>query len=65
MDITVNTNDPIATGKRYATDSVRLIGKTGTAQYALAMVNTLVVTTTTFVLLQECFLKIIQSMLFM
>lgn len=36
MDITVNTNDPIATGKRYATDSVRLIGKTGTAQYALA-----------------------------
>ena len=36
MDLTVNGEDKAATGKRYATDSVRLIGKTGTAQYALS-----------------------------
>ncbi len=33
MDITVNTEDPVATGKVYHTDAVRLIGKTGTANY--------------------------------
>lgn len=36
MDLTVNGEDKAATGKRYATESVRLIGKTGTAQYALS-----------------------------
>jgi penicillin-binding protein 2B len=36
MDLTVNGDDPEATGKKYQTDSVRLIGKTGTAQYTLA-----------------------------
>ena len=36
MDMTVNGNDPIATGKKYQTDQVRLIGKTGTAQYTTA-----------------------------
>lgn len=35
MDKTVNTNDPVATGKKYSTPAVRVIGKTGTAQYAL------------------------------
>lgn len=33
MDKTVNGNDNLATGKAYQTDQVRLIGKTGTAQY--------------------------------
>ena len=33
MDATVNSDDPIATGKRYASSNVRLIGKTGTANY--------------------------------
>lgn len=33
MDETVNSSDPVATGKRYASSNVRLIGKTGTANY--------------------------------
>lgn len=33
MDLTVNGTDSAATGKVYHTDSVRLIGKTGTANY--------------------------------
>ena len=33
MDLTVNGEDGLATGKVYHTDQVRLIGKTGTAQY--------------------------------
>lgn len=33
MDKTVNGDDNLATGKTYQTDQVRLIGKTGTAQY--------------------------------
>ena len=33
MDLTVNGDDDLATGKVYETDKVRLIGKTGTAQY--------------------------------
>ena len=33
MDLTVNGEDNLATGKVYETDKVRLIGKTGTAQY--------------------------------
>ena len=33
MDITVNSEDPEATGIAYHTDEIRLIGKTGTAQY--------------------------------
>ena len=33
MDATVNSDDPVATGKRYASSNVRLIGKTGTANY--------------------------------
>lgn len=33
MDKTVNGSDPKATGKVYQTDAVRLIGKTGTANY--------------------------------
>lgn len=33
MDLTVNGEDNLATGKSYQTDQVRLIGKTGTAQY--------------------------------
>ena len=33
MDKTVNGDDNLATGKSYQTDQVRLIGKTGTAQY--------------------------------
>lgn len=33
MDLTVNGEDKAATGKVYQTDNVRLIGKTGTAQY--------------------------------
>lgn len=35
MDLTVNGEDSKATGKVYQTDKVRLIGKTGTAQYIL------------------------------
>ncbi len=33
LDLTVNGSDGAATGKVYQTDKVRLIGKTGTAQY--------------------------------
>lgn len=33
MDLTVNGEDKAATGKAYETENVRLIGKTGTAQY--------------------------------
>ena len=33
LDQTVNSTDPVATGKRYASSNVRLIGKTGTANY--------------------------------
>ena len=33
MDMTVNTEDKVATGRTYHTDLVRVIGKTGTAQY--------------------------------
>ncbi len=33
MDLTVNGEDPAVTGRKYKTDAVRLIGKTGTAQY--------------------------------
>jgi len=33
MDLTVNGEDELATGKVYSTEHVRLIGKTGTAQY--------------------------------
>ena len=33
MDLTVNGKDPATTGRRYHTDKVTLIGKTGTAQY--------------------------------
>ena len=33
MDLTVNGEDELATGKVYSTPHVRLIGKTGTAQY--------------------------------
>lgn len=36
MDLTVNGDDKAATGKVYQTDAVRLIGKTGTAQYTTA-----------------------------
>lgn len=36
MDLTVNGEDKQATGKVYETDIVRLIGKTGTAQYTTA-----------------------------
>ena len=36
MDLTVNGEDKAATGKVYQTDNVRLIGKTGTAQYTTA-----------------------------
>lgn len=36
LDKTVNGEDSIATGKVYQTDKVRLIGKTGTAQYTLS-----------------------------
>jgi penicillin-binding protein 2B len=36
MDQTVNSDDSAVTGKKYQTDVVRLIGKTGTAQYTLA-----------------------------
>lgn len=35
MDLTVNGEDKAATGKVYQTDNVRLIGKTGTAQYTV------------------------------
>ncbi len=35
LDLTVNGDDKTATGKVYQTDLVRLIGKTGTAQYTL------------------------------
>lgn len=35
MDQTVNNEDTAVTGAKYHTDAVRLIGKTGTAQYAL------------------------------
>lgn len=33
MDKTVNNEDAAVTGKKYETDAVRVIGKTGTAQY--------------------------------
>ena len=33
MDLTVNGDDPARTGKPYHSDSVRIIGKTGTANY--------------------------------
>lgn len=33
MDLTVNGEDPAATGKLYGTELVRVAGKTGTAQY--------------------------------
>ena len=33
MDLTVNGEDPVITGKVYHTDLVRVAGKTGTAQY--------------------------------
>ncbi|MDD4706218.1 MAG: penicillin-binding transpeptidase domain-containing protein [Bacilli bacterium] len=33
MDLTVNSDDPAITGKSYKTDTVTLLGKTGTAQY--------------------------------
>lgn len=33
MDMTVNGDDPVVTGKVYSTDLVRVAGKTGTAQY--------------------------------
>jgi len=33
MDLTVNGEDNLATGKVYSTEHVRLVGKTGTAQY--------------------------------
>ncbi len=36
MDQTVNSEDTAVTGHKYHTDQVRLIGKTGTAQYTLA-----------------------------
>jgi len=36
MDQTVNGEDAAVTGKKYHTDQVRLIGKTGTAQYTLS-----------------------------
>lgn len=36
MDLTVNTKDPVATGKSYHTDVLTLVGKTGTAQYTMA-----------------------------
>ena len=36
MDLTVNGEDKAATGKVYETENVRLIGKTGTAQYTTA-----------------------------
>lgn len=36
MDLTVNGEDKAATGKVYETEKVRLIGKTGTAQYTTA-----------------------------
>ena len=35
MDISVNTDDRIATGFRFQTPNVRLVGKTGTAQFIL------------------------------
>ena len=34
MDMTVNGSDSVATGRVYSTPAVRLIGKTGTANYA-------------------------------
>lgn len=37
MDLTVNGNDKAATGVVYHTDSVRLVGKTGTAQYTTSL----------------------------
>ena len=36
MDQTVNSEDTAVTGHKYHTDEVRLIGKTGTAQYTLS-----------------------------
>lgn len=36
MDKTVNSNDPIATGRAFQSSSVRLIGKTGTSDYVEA-----------------------------
>ena len=36
MDQTVNSEDTEVTGHKYHTDNVRLIGKTGTAQYTLS-----------------------------
>lgn len=36
MDQTVNSEDTAVTGHKYKTDQVRLIGKTGTAQYTLS-----------------------------
>lgn len=33
MDLTVNSNDSLVTGKKYHTDKLTLIGKTGTANY--------------------------------
>ena len=33
MDLTVNGEDPAVTGRKYKTDALTLIGKTGTAQY--------------------------------
>lgn len=36
MDQTVNSEDTAVTGHKYKTDAVRLIGKTGTAQYTLS-----------------------------
>lgn len=36
MDQTVNSEDTAVTGHKYHTDAVRLIGKTGTAQYTLS-----------------------------
>ena len=36
LDQTVNSEDSAVTGHKYQTDAVRLIGKTGTAQYTLS-----------------------------
>lgn len=33
MDLTVNSNDSLVTGKKYHTDKLTLVGKTGTANY--------------------------------
>ena len=33
MDLTVNSNDGLVTGKKYHTDKLTLVGKTGTANY--------------------------------